>query len=60
MTATSVVLQLWLGAPKFIIGHVTIIMPIWGTAGHPVANVGNQCAKFEVFSFTHSKNILED
>jgi len=58
-TTASIIPELRLGHPKFKIGHVTTNMPIWGTVCHLEANlhIGNQRIKFEVISFSHSRDI---
>jgi len=52
--------RVMIGAPKFNIGHVTTNTSIWGTffVSRLILHMGSQCTEFEIFSFSHSSNIL--
>jgi len=48
-TVASVISELWLGAQKFKIGHVTIC-PIWGTVSHPKTNTSYGQPVYKIWS----------
>ena len=50
ITVASIIPKLWLGAPKFKIGHVTANMPIWRTVPYPDTNASYGQLVYKIWS----------